>query len=273
MTTQKRTRILEIIAALLMIRPTFSILSSLFSYHDVEAIRHNLEYYFPSLLATVTLAIVIITRKYDRTWSKLLVLTSLAVNFYSERNINYLKGFGDSVRAFSHDTALLLEYLFQVLLFFLGIAAGIILVLTMFGKIKWKSRSSLITYTYIMIGIMAFGTLCYRFNNIYYIELVFMPCLIYELEEKSDIKSIVGWVGVLVAALSDTIFDFLTENAKSKTDGGFLDYLNYSSKYENMRNWVFAAAILLIPLILFERREKLERVIIPIDNDDDDFND
>ena len=120
---------------------------------------------------------------------------------------------------------------------------------------------------------MAFGTLCYRFNNIYYIELVFMPCLIYELEEKSDIKSIVGWVGVLVAALSDTIFDFLTENAKSKTDGSFLDYLNYSSKYENMRNWVFAAAILLIPLILFERREKLERVIIPIDNDDDDFND
>lgn len=270
MTTQKRTRILEIIAALLMIRPTFSTLSELFSSHDVEMIRHNLEYYFPSLLASVTLAIVIITRKYDRTWSKLLVLTSLAANLYSDRNFEYLKDFGYDVRAYRHDTALLLNSLFHTSMFILGATAGIILVLTMFGKIKWKSRNSLIIYTYIMIGIMTLGALNYRFSNIYYIELVLMPCLIYELQEDSDLKAIAGWAGVLVASISDTIFEYLNKNAQNNSDGGFLDYLNYSPKYEGLRNLVFIVGIILIPLILFERKEKLERVIIPIDDDDDE---
>ncbi|MBP5578223.1 MAG: hypothetical protein J6X56_01875 [Ruminococcus sp.] len=272
MTIKKRTRILEIIAALLMIRPTFSTLSILFSYHDIEAISNNLKYYFPSLFATIALVIVIITRKYDRIWSKLLVLTSLAAYFYSDKNINYLKGFGDSVRAFSHDTVLLLEYLFHVLLFIVGITAGIILVLTMFGKIKWKKRTSLIIYTYIMIGIMTLGALNYGFSNVYYIELVLMPCLIYELQEKRDIKAIAGWAGVLVTALSDTVFDYLTEKAKNDLDEGFLDYLNYSTKYERLRSLVFIVGIILIPLIMFERKEKLERIVIPVDDDDEEEN-
>ncbi|MCR5602062.1 MAG: hypothetical protein K6G33_15155 [Ruminococcus sp.] len=81
-----------------------------------------------------------------------------------------------------------------------------------------------------MTGIMALGSLTYNFHNIYYLELVFMTCLIYELQEKSDIKAIVGWVGVLIAALSDTIFEYLNE----QDSGDFLNYLNYSSKYEEL---------------------------------------
>ena len=276
MTVQNRTRILEIITALLMIRPAL-LLSQIFSYHDAEIIRSILKLAFPMLLASVALAIVIITRKYYRTWAKLLVITSLAANFCTDNNFRYLKNIGSCIRAYSYSPSLLLEYLFGTFLFLLGIAAGVILVLAMFGKIKWKSRNSLIIYAYIMTGVMALGALAFRIHNIYYAELVMMTCLIYELQEKSDIKAVIGWAGALAAAVSDIFFDFYTDKVQSvPADGGFLDYLNYVNptiKYEGIRSLIFAAAILLIPLILFERKEPLEKVTAPVNDDDDDDND
>ncbi|WP_303836118.1 hypothetical protein [Ruminococcus flavefaciens] len=273
MTVQKRTRILEIITALLMIRPAL-LLSQIFSYHDAEIIRSILKLAFPMLLASVALAIVIITRKYYRTWAKLLVITSLAANFCTYNNFRYLKNIGSCIRAYSYSPSLLLEYLFGTFLFLLGIAAGVILVLAMFGKIKWKSRKSLIIYAYIMTGIMALGALAFRIHNIYYAELVMMTCLIYELQEKSDSKAVIGWAGALAAAVSDIFFDFYTDKVQSiPADGGFFDYLNYVNptiKYEGIRSLIFAAAILLIPLILFERKEPLEKVTAPVNYDDDD---
>ena len=273
MTVQKRTRILEIITALLMIRPAL-LLSQIFSYHDAEIIRSILKLAFPMLLASVALAIVIITRKYYRTWAKLLVITSLAANFCTDNNFRYLKNIGSCIRAYSYSPSLLLEYLFGTFLFLLGIAAGVILVLAMFGKIKWKSRKSLIIYAYIMTGIMALGALAFRIHNIYYAELVMMTCLIYELQEKSDSKAVIGWAGAFAAAVSDIFFDFYTDKVQSiSADGGFLDYLNYVNptiKYEDIRSLIFAAAILLIPLILFERKEPLEKVTAPVNDDDDD---
>jgi uncharacterized membrane protein YfcA len=270
MTIQKRTRIFEIIAALLMVRPVFSILSQLSFYSDAEQIRSLIKYEFSSLLAAIALAIVIISRKYDRTWSKLLVLISLAANFCTERNLDYIKDFGGYVRSHLRDPAFLLEYLAGALMFVLGITAGIILVLTMFGKIKWKSRNSLIIYTYIMIGIMTLGALNYRFHNIYYIELVLMPCLMYELQEERDIKAILGWIGVIAALISDIFFEYLNKKAQNDSYISLLDYLNSVPKYEGIRNLVFSTALLFIPFILFERKEKLERVIIPVDDDNDE---
>ena len=259
-----------------MIRPAL-LLSQIFSYHDAEIIRSILKLAFPMLLASVALAIVIITRKYYRTWAKLLVITSLAANFCTDNNFRYLKNIGSCIRAYSYSPSLLLEYLFGTFLFLLGIAAGVILVLAMFEKIKWKSRKSLIIYAYIMTGIMALGALAFRIHNIYYAELVMMTCLIYELQEKRDIKAVIGWAGALAAAVSDIFFDFYTDKVQSiPADGGFLDYLNYVNptiKYEGIRSLIFAAAILLIPLILFERKEPLEKVAAPVNDDDDDDND
>ena len=271
MATAKRTRILEIITAILMIRPTFLILSRLRSYHDAEIIRSFLKFAFPPFLATVALAIVVITRKYDRTWAKLLVIISLAANLFTDRNFIYLKNAGYYIGANYHNLSIRLEYLFGALLFLLGIALGVILVLTMFGKIKWKSRNSLIRYTYIITGIMALGALAFRIRSIYYAELVLMTCFIYELQRKSDIKAVIGWAGVLAAVISDIFFDHYTDKAQSISDGGFLDYLNYltpAAKYEGIRSLIFAAAILLIPLIIFERKEPLEKVVSPVNDDD-----
>ena len=277
MTAQKRTRILEIITALLMIRPTLLILSELFSYQNAENIRAALKHSFPVFLATAAPAIVIITRKYDRTWAKLLVLTSLAANFCTDANLRYVKDVGNYIKAYSRDVLLLIEYLFGTLLFILGIAAGVILVLTMFGKIKWEKRNSLIAYAYTMTGIMAFGALFFRIHNIYYMELVLMTFLIYEVQEKSDSKAIIGWAGTLAALISDIFFDFYTDKVQSiPADGGFLDYLNYVNptiKYEGIRSLIFAAAILLMPLILFERKDKLERIVIPVNDDEDEDDD
>ncbi len=56
------------------------------------------------------------------------------------------------------------------MLFVLGIAAGVILVLAMFGKIKWESRNSLIIYTYIMTGIIAFGAFVFKIHIIYKVQ-------------------------------------------------------------------------------------------------------
>lgn len=273
MNTKKRTRILEIITALLMIRPTLLILSELFSYQNAENIRADLEYSFPVFLATAALAIVIITRKYDRTWAKLLVMTSLAANFCTDSNLRYLKNVGNSIRAYSYSPSLLIEYLFGTLLFLLGIAAGVILVLTMFGNIKWEKRNSLIAYAYIMTGIMAFGALFFRIHNIYYTELVLTTFLIYEVQEKSDSKAIIGWAGTLAAVISDLFFNYYIDKAMSTPDGGFLDYLNSATKYEGPSSLIFAAAILLMPLILFERKDKLERVVIPVNDDEDEDDD
>lgn len=273
MNTKKRTRILEIITALLMIRPTLLILSELFSYQNAENIRAALEYSFPVFLATAALAIVIITRKYDRTWAKLLVMTSLAANFCTDNNLRYLKNVGNSIRAYSYSPSLLIEYLFGTLLFLLGIAAGVILVLTMFGNIKWEKRNSLIAYAYIMTGIMAFGALFFRIHNIYYTELVLTTFLIYEVQEKSDSKAIIGWAGTLAAVISDLFFNYYIDKVMSTPDGGFLDYLNSATKYEGPSSLIFAAAILLMPLILFERKDKLERVVIPVNDDEDEDDD
>lgn len=273
MNTKKRTRILEIITALLMIRPTLLILSELFSYQNAENIRAALEYSFPVFLATAALAIVIITRKYDRTWAKLLVMTSLAANFCTDNNLRYLKNVGNSIRAYSYSPSLLIEYLFGTLLFLLGIAAGVILVLTMFENIKWEKRNSLIAYAYIMTGIMAFGALFFRIHNIYYTELVLTTFLIYEVQEKSDSKAIIGWAGTLAAVISDLFFNYYIDKVMSTPDGGFLDYLNSATKYEGPSSLIFAAAILLMPLILFERKDKLERVVIPVNDDEDEDDD
>ncbi len=280
MTVQKRSRIFEIIIAILMIRPSLLIIQELYSCQNAETVEAALKLAFPSFFATVALAIVIITRKYDQTWSKLLVISSLAANFCTDNNLRYVKNLSFYISASIRDVSVLYNFLFGTLLFVLGITAGIVLVLTMFGKIKWKKRNSLLIYAYVMTGIMVTEALILKFHNIYYVELVLMTCLIYELQEKSDLKAVAGWAGTLAAAISDIFFDFYfnyyINKVQSSSDGGFLDYLNYSNsaaKYESIRSLIFAAAIILIPLILFERKEKLERIVTPADVDDDEEND
>jgi hypothetical protein len=92
----------------------------------------------------------------------------------------------------------------------------------------------------------------------------------YELQEERDIKAILGWIGVIAALISDIFFEYLNKKAQNDSYISLLDYLNSVPKYEGIRNLVFSTALLFIPFILFERKEKLERVIIPVDDDNDE---
>ena len=140
-TVTRRTRILEIITALLMIRPTLYILYELYSYNDTVMSEQLLKYSAPSLLSTISLAIVIITRKYDRIWAKLLVVLSVAVYFFTGNNINYSLNIGRTLRSYKncgYDAFTYVQYLFDVFMLLFGIAAGIFLIIMLFGKRKWK---------------------------------------------------------------------------------------------------------------------------------------
>ncbi len=125
-----------------------------------------------------------------------------------------------------------------------------------------------------MTGIMAFGALVIKIHNIYYVELLLMTCLIYELQEKSDSKAVAGWAGTLATVISDLFLDYYIDKVQSSSGGGLFDYLNYNStaKYESLRSVIFAAVILLMPLIIFERKEPFEKVI-SLGNADDDADD
>ena len=274
-TVTRRTRILEIITALLMIRPTISIISDLYSYNDTESAEQLLKYNAPLLLGTISLAIVIISRKYDRIWAKMLVILSVAVSFLTHRNIDSIWNIGRTLKAYRELKYTAIEYveylIIQFMLFF-GIAAGILLILMLFGKIKWKKRNSLLIYTYVMAGITAVDALRSGFSNLYYMELILIPCLIYELQPKTDVKAVIGWTGIIAAAVSDMVFEFMTKRAQSSC-ASLMDYLNAGKQYTRMNSLIFAAAMILMPLILFERRDPLERLVTAPAADEDEEDD
>ena len=62
-----------------------------------------------------------------------------------------------------------------------------------------------------------------------------------------------------------------------ESDSGFLDYLQSTVQFGTglvfFRTIAYAAAMALIPLILFERKEPLERAVIAPDNDDEEDED
>ncbi|WP_297960971.1 hypothetical protein [uncultured Ruminococcus sp.] len=274
-TVTVRTRILEVITALLMIRPTISIISDLYSYNDPEMTEQLLKYSVPMLLGTIPLAIVIITRKYDRIWAKMLVILSVAANFLRRENVNYISNIGRTLRAYrdlKYSAIENLEYFLNLFMLFFSIAAGVILILTLFGKIKWKKRNSLLIYTYVMAGITAVYALRSGFSNLYYMELILIPCLIYELQPKTDVKAVIGWTGIIAAAVSDMVFEFMTKREQSSC-ASLMDYLNAGEQYTRMNSLIFAAAMLLMPLILFERRDPLERLVTAPAADEDEEDD
>ena len=139
----------------------------------------------------------------------------------------------------------------------------------LFGKRKWKKRNDLLIYTYVMAGITAVYALSSGFHNLYYMELLLIPCLIYEIQQKADAKAVIGWTGIIAAAISDLFFEFMTKRVQY-SGRDMLEYLNSGTQYNSIRNLIFAAAILLMPLVLFERRDPLERLVTAPAVDDED---
>lgn len=279
MPVQKRSRIFEIIIAILMIRPTLSILSDLYSYDSGDMISGLFRQDAPIFFITASAAILIITRKYDRLWAKLLLGISIAVFAFSERNRTYfdIKFVGKYIKScIDHFT---IDGIFILFTFYLTIAMGIIILLMMFGVIKWKNRTKLLIYLYVIAGIAAVGTLAFSLRSFTVMLYLLLTCFIYELQEKSERTAIIGWAGAVTGAASELFFEYYTKySMKVNSTDDILDYLNAGRQNETIRCLIFAAAIILIPLIVFERKSPLEKVVSPVitdikDEDDDESDD
>ena len=275
MTTKKRSRILEIIIALLLIRPTLLTIFSFYSLDDHDVRRMILEQALYALLVTVPPAILIITRKYDRVWSKLLIGVSLAANFFTSDGLRYITDFGLYVRNIRFGLDIFAANMGALILFLLSIAAAVVVLLMMFGVIKWQDRKTMLICLYIIAGLAAFAALVSRQRSVITMTLLLMICFMHETQEKTDIKAVIGWTGVFVGAISDIFFDYKLNSmtVSIDTDSGFLGYLRsvqFGTGLITFRNIAYAAAMALIPLIIFERREPLERVVTAPDTDEND---
>lgn len=279
MTVQKRSRIFEIIIAILMIRPTLSILSDLYSYDSGDMISGLFRQNAPIFFITVSAAILIITRKYDRLWTKLLLGVSIAVFAFSERNRTYfdIKFVGKYIK--SCIDYLTFDGIFTLFTFYLTIAMGIIILLMMFGVIKWKNRTKLLIYLYVIAGIAAVGALAFSSRSFTVMLYLLLTCFIYELQEKPERTALIGWAGAVTGAASELFFEYYNKySMKVNSTDDILDYLNAGRQNETIRGLIFAAAIILIPLIVFERKSPLEKVVSPVitdieDEDDDESDD
>lgn len=277
--TAKRNRILEIIIALLLVRPTLLTFFSFYSIDDEYNRRTLLETALYALLVTVPPAILIITRKYDRAWSKLLMGVSLAANIFTSDGLRYVTDFGLYVQNIRYGIGIFASNMGAMTLFLLSVAAAIVVLLMMFGVIKWKDRKKMFICLYILAGLAVMSALVSRQRSVILMIMLLMMIFMHETQEKTDVKAVIGWIGVFFGAAADIFFDYKLNNIINpiESDSGFLDYLQSTVQFGTglvfFRTIAYAAAMALIPLILFERKEPLERVVTPPDTDDEEDED
>lgn len=277
--TAKRSRILEIIIAFLLIRPTLLTFLSFYSVDNDYNRRVLLETALYALLVTVPPAILIITRKYDRAWSKLLMGVSLAANFFTSDGLRYVTNFGLYVQNIRYGIGIFASNMGAMTLFLLSVAAAILVLLMMFGVIKWKDRKTMFICLYILAGLAVMSALVSRQRSVILMTMLLMMIFMHETQEKTDVKAVIGWIGVFFGAAADIFFDYKLNNIINpiESDSGFLDYLQSTVQFGTglvfFRTIAYAAAMALIPLILFERKEPLERAVIAPDTDDEEDED
>ncbi len=276
--TSKRSRILEIIIAFLLIRPTLLTIFSFYSLGDVDVRGMILNQALYGLLVTVPPAILIISRKYDRAWSKLLIGVSIAANILTSDGLRYITDFGLYVRNIRYGLDIFAANMGALMLFLLSIAAAAVVLLMMFGVIKWQDRKTMLICLYIIAGLAALAALVSHQRSVITMTMLLMICFMHETREKTDVKAVIGWTGAFVGAISDIFFDYKLNNMTSTidADSGFLGYLQSVQSgmgLINFRTFAYAAAMLLIPLIIFERKEPLERIVSAPDTDEEDEDD
>ena len=277
--TAKRNRILEIIIALLLVRPTLLTFLSFYSVDNDYNRRVLLETALYALLVTVPPAVLIITRKYDRAWSKLLMGVSLAANIFTSDGLRYVTNFGLYVQNIRYGIGIFASNMGAMTLFLLSVAAAIVVLLMMFGVIKWKDRKTMFICLYILAGLAVMSALVSRQRSVILMTMLLMMIFMHETQEKTDVKAVIGWIGVFFGAAADIFFDYKLNSIINpiESDSGFLDYLQSTVHFGTglvfFRTIAYAAAMALIPLILFERKEPLERVVIAPDTDDEEDED
>lgn len=273
-TNEKRIRIFEIIAGILLI-----LLALNMYYTFLRAIAKSLSYItfgylvnnIPAFLAGVfiiLLGVMIIFRKYDKLWIKIVYGITGAAAVMSTNGGYVIRGLFDKRDHSLTSFASFSMYLSPRAKFFFITATAIMTVaivvalLTMCGVIKWRSRSRLLIYAYIMTGLEML--ICLGANDISFVavDAVMLPCFMQEAESETKKRSIAGEAAFLLLPVLPRILNFL---------GGFFskvfgfikviatgvnppDYGDSNTVSFGVIKWVSVILLALIPLMVFGRK-------------------
>ncbi|SHM87482.1 hypothetical protein SAMN04487860_12019 [Ruminococcus flavefaciens] len=272
MTVEKRNHIFEIIFGLLLIiipiKEVYDILSVYSHGISILARFQYLKYLITPILCfffPIVCGFMIIFRKYDSLCMKILfAATGFGAVLNSTGGFIFRGYFGISLYSiFTYFSSTTEKFMFISLT--IAMAAGIVIALmTMNRKIVWKSRHQLLTYTFLLIFVCIIsGILSGRFE-INPIIIFILPCLIHSCSEKSDMRGIIGNIALLATVALPEISRSLERKridlkySAYHKDADFLKALtdiekNYAM-FSEVIKWLLLVMILLIPLIIFEKK-------------------
>lgn len=271
---EKRIRIFEIIAGILLI-----LLALNMYYTFLRVLLENISYITVSYLVSsisVFLAgvfmilngIMMICRKYDRLWMKIVYGITGAAAVMSTNGGYVIRGLLSKRSSSLTSVASFAMYLpTNMKLFYLAstaiMAAAIaVALLSMCGVIKWRSRSKLLVYTYIMAGLEIFICLVANDNSFITAAAIMLPCLMQEAQQNTKKISIAGEVSFLLLPFLPRVLNFLG-GIFSKVFGFIKlqatginppDYGDGNTVSFGVIKWVIVILFALIPLMAFGRK-------------------
>lgn len=271
---EKRIRIFEIIAGILLI-----LLALNMYYTFLRALLPNISYITFGYLVTnipaflggafmILNGIMIICRKYDKLWIKIVYGITGAAAVMSTNGGYVIRGLFDkrsssfsSLALFAMYTPLYLK-LFYIASAAIMAAAMIVALLSMCGVIKWRSRSKLLMYTYLMTILEII--ICLAANDNYFITIaaVMLPCFMQEAGSETKKVSIIGEVSLLLTPIFQTaagIIYWLYCKVRDRiiimaTSTYPAEHVGFHHAPWSMVKWGSIILLALIPLMAFGRK-------------------
>lgn len=275
MTTQKRTRIFDILIGLILLFFSIQNFTKVFSLYFPSGIRIELSSSSLLLMLLIVVScfppffwsILIISKKYNKRWAKIgFIISSLIYLIDSSKAyviVRYfvndrLREYERSVYSSSELFMIYISWTISVLLFIVG---AVVVSLTMFKKLKWKSRKQLLIYTYVMLLLLSITNL--KVNSVNFFVLVFLliPCFMNGGTKQPNQKALIGEAAILIVpfiskavlAFYSNISDPNNKNASNFFNGpnALIDISRFD--VNDMFGFAFLILAFLIPLMLYER--------------------
>jgi hypothetical protein len=277
---EKRNRIFEIITGIIII------------YLSLDAFMTNLKVFFPSreyvswatikeifaldyswllvlnfiaILLNTVIGAMLITRKYSKLWLQIpLCITAASALITSRGSLTALGYFIDDF-AYMHkyfDSVIILCSLSSTLL---NLIYFVVAFLTINKKIVWRSRKSLLIYTFIAVGVSLFLKVSTPYASVS-IFTILLPSFMQNYTEKSSKKGILGEAAILLFPLSPYFFKFLLKKIADPAKENMYNFFFGTNpaidlsgdNYQRYTLFISILLMLLMPLMLFERKMELD---------------
>ena len=259
--TAKRSRIIEIIAGILLI---FSIIDGIkFAF---SSFKGNFWEYVSLMCIFMILspAIMMIFSLYNNSILRIVFCIGLVANsllFVAELISYWSIGFPMSSLL---DTSSTLIFILYILSAFIG---SITAALTMFGKIKWQSRSTLMIYTCIMFAVLIIVAITTENVSFALVIIYLLPCFMQKNIEYKSVRGIVGEISVIILGVLPLLAPLIKKIYLIRS-GADNKYLYYNSLYDQHSFMNISLKIILIagiitlflaPCIVFDKECAIEK--------------